>query len=189
MPNIMTGIISHASTHPYAYYISASKPWDPDAPLWLLTYARQFDKWVKTWRNFFSCSKLNSLKPVMLLSPPPPLRVKFELANLLMGVRFVCLRDFLLQSLASFGKNIMEVRSKYTCVHAYYPMLAYLSCMCGIWSLNRSPLTAEPFSQANYYLSIREQGSMPTQFSIAFAASTNSIRVYLGSRLTLDTWR
>ncbi len=30
---------------------------------------------------------------------------------------------------------------------------------------------------------------MPTQFSIAFAASTNSIRIYLGLRLSLGTWR
>ncbi len=37
---------------------------------------------------------------------------------------------------------------------------------------------AEPLSQTTYYLSSREQGSMPTQFSIAFAASLNSIRVY-----------
>ncbi len=75
MPNLMTGISSHASTHPYAYYISASKLWDPDAPLRLLTfYLRQFDKWMKSWRNFFSCSKLDSTKPIMLLSPPraPP---------------------------------------------------------------------------------------------------------------------
>ncbi len=45
VPILMTGISSHASTHPYAYYISASKSWDPDAPLRLLTfYARQIDK-------------------------------------------------------------------------------------------------------------------------------------------------
>ncbi len=42
-PDLMTGISSHAITHPYAYYISASKSWDPDAPLRLRTiYARQF---------------------------------------------------------------------------------------------------------------------------------------------------
>ncbi len=53
MPNLMTGIGSHASTHLCAYCISASKSWDPDAPLRLLNlYARQFDKWMKTWRNF-----------------------------------------------------------------------------------------------------------------------------------------
>ncbi len=79
----------------------------------------------------------------------------------------------------------MEVRSKYASIHAYYPMLTSSSCMCGIWS----PLTAEPLSQSTYYLSSREQGSMATQFFIAFANSTNSIRVYLGSRLTLGTWR
>ncbi len=45
IPYLMTGISSHASTHPYAYCISASKSWDPDAPLRLLPfYARQFDK-------------------------------------------------------------------------------------------------------------------------------------------------
>ncbi len=38
MPNLMTGISSHASTHPYAYYISASKSWEPDAPLIILTF-------------------------------------------------------------------------------------------------------------------------------------------------------
>ncbi len=56
MPNnLMTGISSHASAHPYAYYISVSKSWDPDAPLRLLTfYARQFDKWMKSWRNFLA---------------------------------------------------------------------------------------------------------------------------------------
>ncbi len=37
MPNLMTGISSHASSHPYAYYIFASKSWDPEAPLRLLT--------------------------------------------------------------------------------------------------------------------------------------------------------
>ncbi len=45
MSDRMTGISSHASAHPYAYNISTSKSWDPDAPLRLLTlYARQFDK-------------------------------------------------------------------------------------------------------------------------------------------------
>ncbi len=53
----------------------------------------------------------------------------------------------------------------------------------------RSSLTAEPVIQATFYLSRREQGSMLTQFSIVFAASTNPIRVYLGSRLTLGTSR
>ncbi len=61
MLNPMTGIGSQASAHPYVYYISASKSWDPDAPLRLLTfYARQFDKCMKSWRIFFSCSKLDS---------------------------------------------------------------------------------------------------------------------------------
>ncbi len=82
----------------------------------------------------------------------------------------------------------MEVRSKYASVHTYYPTLTSSSYMCGIWSLNRSPLTGEPLSQATYYLGSREQGSMPAQFSIVFAASTNSIGIYLGSRLTLGTW-
>ncbi len=73
MPNLMTGIGSHASTHPCTYYISASKSWDPDAPLRLLNfYTRQFDKWMKIWRYFFSCSKLDSTKPVTLLSHPSP---------------------------------------------------------------------------------------------------------------------
>ncbi len=53
MPYPMTGVDSHASTHTYTYYISASKSWDPGAPLRLLNVsARQFDKWMKTWRNF-----------------------------------------------------------------------------------------------------------------------------------------
>ncbi len=66
----MTCIGSHASTHTCAYYIFASNSWDPDAPLRRLNFcARQFDKWMKSWR----CSKLYSTKPVMLLSPPPPL--------------------------------------------------------------------------------------------------------------------
>ncbi len=89
MPNLMTGIRSHASTHPYAYYISASKSWDPDASLRLLAfYTRQFDKLMKCWRNLFSCSKLDSAKPVMLLSPPPLppllplLHLNFELVKL-----------------------------------------------------------------------------------------------------------
>ncbi len=30
----MTGIGSHACTHPCTYYISAPTPWDPDAPLY-----------------------------------------------------------------------------------------------------------------------------------------------------------
>ncbi len=36
MPYSITGIGSHASTHFCAYYIPASKSWDPDAPLTLL---------------------------------------------------------------------------------------------------------------------------------------------------------
>ncbi len=32
MPNLMTGIGSHAITHPCAYYLSAVQSWDPDAP-------------------------------------------------------------------------------------------------------------------------------------------------------------
>ncbi len=45
MPNLMTGIASHASTHQCASYISAFNSWDPDAPLRLVTFcARQFDK-------------------------------------------------------------------------------------------------------------------------------------------------
>ncbi len=41
MPNLMSDISSHANAHPYAYYISASKSWDCDAPLRLLAfYAR-----------------------------------------------------------------------------------------------------------------------------------------------------
>ncbi len=44
MPNLMTGIGSHACTHPRAYYISTSKSWHPDAPLRLLNfYGRQVD--------------------------------------------------------------------------------------------------------------------------------------------------
>ncbi len=83
-------------------------------------------------------------------------------------------RDFLLQSLASFGKHIMGDRSKYAIVHIYYPMLTSSSYLCSIWSLNRSPLTADPLSQATYYLDSREHSSMPTQFSIAFATSTKA---------------
>ncbi len=48
------------------------------------------------------------------------------------------------QSLASFGKNIKEVRSKYASVHAYYRMLTSSSCMCGIWSFNKTPFNAGP---------------------------------------------
>ncbi len=117
------------------------------------------------------------------------LHLKSELVNLQMDVRFGFLKGFLLQSLASFGKNIMKVRSKYASVHAYHPMLTSASCICGMWCLNKRPLRAEPLSQATYYLSRRGQRSMPTQVSIPFVASTNSIRVYLGSRLTLGTWR
>ncbi len=81
MANLMTVI----GSHPCAYYISAVKSWDPDAPLRPLNlYVRQFNKWMKSWRNFFCCSKLDSTKPVMLLSPPPPppVHLKFELVNL-----------------------------------------------------------------------------------------------------------
>ncbi len=132
---------------------------------------------------------MKRLKPVLFLSPhppPSPLHLKFELVNLYMVLQLDC---FLLQGLASFGKNIMEVGSKYASVHAYYPMLTSSSCTTGIWSLNRTRLMAKPLSQATFNLTSREQGSMPTQFSIAFAASTKSIRVYLGSRLNLGTWR
>ncbi len=94
MPNLMTDISSHASHYRFAYYISASKSWDPNAPLRLLTfYARRFNKWVKTWRNFFSCSKLDSTKPFMLLSPPhppppPPLLLILFLLLLLLNLKF-----------------------------------------------------------------------------------------------------
>ncbi len=61
MPNLMTCVGSHASTYPCAYYISAFKSWYPDSPLRSLNlYARQFGKWMKTWSNLFSCSKLYS---------------------------------------------------------------------------------------------------------------------------------
>ncbi len=54
---ILDNIFSHARTHPHAYYISASKLWDPDAPFRRLTlYARQFGKWMKSWRNFLPAS-------------------------------------------------------------------------------------------------------------------------------------
>ncbi len=55
VPELMTGIGSRASSHQCVFFISAFKSWDPEAPLRPLTlYARQFDKWMKTWRNFFS---------------------------------------------------------------------------------------------------------------------------------------
>ncbi len=78
----MKGIGSHASTHPYDCYISAFKSWDPDAPSFrpLNLHARPFDKWMKIWRNVFSCSKLNSTKPVLLLSSSPP-HLKSNLVN------------------------------------------------------------------------------------------------------------
>ncbi len=82
----------------------------------------------------------------------------------------------------------MEVISTCAGVQAYNPLLTASSCVYGILSLNKNPLMAEPLSKATFYLSSREPGSMPAQFSIGFAASTNSIRVYLGSRLTLGTW-
>ncbi len=45
MPILKVGISSHASTYPCAYYISASKSREPDAPLRLLNfYAREFGK-------------------------------------------------------------------------------------------------------------------------------------------------
>ncbi len=53
-----------------------------------------------------------------------------------------------------------EVSSKDTNVYAYYPLLNSSSCMCGSWSLNRSPLTEEPLNQAAYHLSSREKGSI-----------------------------
>ncbi len=72
VPKLLTGIGSHASTHSCAYYMSAFKSWDPDASLRPLNlYARQFGKSMKTWRNILSCSKVDSTKPVLLLSPPP----------------------------------------------------------------------------------------------------------------------
>ncbi len=67
----MTGIGPHASTHPCAYYISAFKSWDPDIPLRPLNlYARQFNKWMKTWRNFLSHSMLASPKSVLPVLVP-----------------------------------------------------------------------------------------------------------------------
>ncbi len=51
MANLMTVI----GSHPCANYISAVKSWDPDAPLRPLNlYVRQFNKWMKSWRNFFA---------------------------------------------------------------------------------------------------------------------------------------
>ncbi len=81
MLNIVFGVASHGSTHPFAFCISTSKPWYSGSPLRTVNpSARQFDKWKKTsgkkstWKNFFSCSKqpiLDSTKPVLLLYPPP----------------------------------------------------------------------------------------------------------------------
>ncbi len=184
IPTLMTGIGSHASTHPCAYYISAFKSWDPDAPLRPLNlYARQNDKGMKIWRNVLSCPKFDSTRPVLPVSPlpflpSPTLHMKFELVYLLINLRFVC-----------SGKNIIQVRSKYASVHAYYQMMPSLSCMCCIWSLNKSPLVGEPLSHVTFYLSSRGQGPMPTQFSIAYAVPKKSVRIYLGSCLTLGTWR
>ncbi len=82
MPNLMTGIGSHASTHPCTDYISASKSWDPYAPPRLLNfYARQFEKWIKTWRNFLAAlseTQRRQLCIFLLLL----LHLKFELINL-----------------------------------------------------------------------------------------------------------
>ncbi len=45
----------------------------------------------------------------------------------------------------------------------------------------------EPMRQATYRLRSWGQGPMLAQFSIVCATSMKSIRVYLGSRLTLGT--
>ncbi len=91
MPNPMTGIISHASTHTYAYCISISKSWDHDAPRRLLnTYAKQFDKRMKTWSNLLAApsstqrSKLCFflLLHLLILLLRLLLHLKFKLVNL-----------------------------------------------------------------------------------------------------------
>ncbi len=84
MPNLMTGIISNASTHPYAYYISASKSWDPEAPLRVLNfYARQFDKGIKSWRHFLAAPSLTQRSQLcFFLLPLLLLYLKFKLVNL-----------------------------------------------------------------------------------------------------------
>ncbi len=100
MLNIMTGVGSHAGTHPCAYCISASKPWDSDAPRRTLNLsARQLGIWQKTsgkkttWRNVFSCSKqpiFDSTKPILILCSPSPLHLKLGLVNLLMDLLSDC---------------------------------------------------------------------------------------------------
>ncbi len=88
------------------------------------------------------------------------------------------------QSLESFGKNTVKVRSKDASVHASYPTLTSSSRVCGSRSLNRTPLMEEQISQATYRLRSWGQGPMPGQFATVCAASMKSIRVYLG--LTLN---
>ncbi len=88
IPNLMTGISSHASTYLCAYYISVSKSWDPDAPLRPLTfYERQFDKWMKSWRNFLAAPSSTQRSQLcffllLLLFLPLLLLLKLELVNL-----------------------------------------------------------------------------------------------------------
>ncbi len=155
MPKLITGIGFHACPQPCACNISVFKTWDPDAPPRPLDlYARQLDKWMKIWGNVLNCSKLDSTKPVVLL----PLLLLHLLDCVWKSSWFICTwayglvvsmrtRGFLLQSLATFGKNITEVGSKYVRVHAYNPMLTSSSC--------RTRPKTEPLSQTAYYLSSR----------------------------------
>ncbi len=110
----------------------------------------------------------------------------FELVNLLMALQFGCFHadeELPAAGLASLGKNIEKIGSKYASVHAYFPMLASSNCPCGLWNLNRSPLTAEPLSRTAYYLGSREQGSKPTHCLRCFHEVYKGIfRVMLGPR-------
>ncbi len=83
MSNLMTGISSHASTQPYVYYISAPKPWDPDAPHRLLTfYSRQFDKWMKSRRNLLAAPISTQRSQLCFFLLLLLLHLKFELVHL-----------------------------------------------------------------------------------------------------------
>ncbi len=112
-------------------------------------------------RNFFSSKQptLDSMKLVLILLCPLPLHLKLGLVGLLLVLLFDCfssIEGLLAAELGILRKEYHGGRSKDASVHAYYPILTSSSCMCSIWSWSRSPLTAEPLSQAAYHLSSRE---------------------------------
>ncbi len=146
MPNLLKGTSSHASTQLYANYISVSKSWDPDADSWpcmrdsLTSESNPGGSFLaipsSTQRRQLCFFIFLLFLPLLCTWSSNWLICKWTYGLVAWGTS--CCRAW-----HHLERTSNEVHSKYASVHAYCPMLTSSSLMCGIWSLNRSMLTAE----------------------------------------------